>query len=60
MKAMECSLLLASVLLGSVAHPADLVSHASLTLEGAKAIAASAVQFAHEHAAPGAAIADRG
>lgn len=57
MKRMGRSLLLSSVLLGSVAHPADLVSHASLTLEGAKGIAATAVQFARDHAAPGAAIA---
>ncbi len=35
----------------------DLVSRPNLTLEGGKSIAATALRYAHEHAAPGAAVA---
>jgi glc operon protein GlcG len=50
-------LVLAGWLSCAGARAAEVDTHASLTLEGAKAIAAAAVQFAREHAAPGAAIA---
>jgi uncharacterized protein GlcG (DUF336 family)/mannose-6-phosphate isomerase-like protein (cupin superfamily) len=50
-------LALMGLLLGTVAHSADLVSRPTLTLDGAKALAAAAFQFAREHAAPGAAVA---
>jgi glc operon protein GlcG len=51
--------LLALLLLGTVpvALAADFVSRATLTIDGAKAVAAEAIRYAHDHAAPGAAIA---
>jgi glc operon protein GlcG len=57
MKSLTPWLLLAGLLSSSAGRTADIASHASLTLDGAKAIAATALQYAHEHAAPGAAIA---
>ena len=45
-----------SLTLGA-AHAADFVSRPTLTIEGAKAVAGAAIRYAHEHAAPGAAIA---
>jgi glc operon protein GlcG len=41
----------------SGAHAADIVNRPTLTSDGAKAIASSAIRYAHDHAAPGAAIA---
>jgi glc operon protein GlcG len=57
MKSLAPWLLLAGMLCSSAGRTADIANHASLTLDGAKAIAAFALQYAHEHAAPGAAIA---
>jgi uncharacterized protein GlcG (DUF336 family) len=57
MKSLTHLLLLAGLLSSSVGRAAELANHPSLTLDGAKAIAASALQYAHEHTAPGAAIA---
>jgi uncharacterized protein GlcG (DUF336 family)/mannose-6-phosphate isomerase-like protein (cupin superfamily) len=48
--------LLAS-LVGTVAPAADIANRATLTLDGAKTIASLALDYAHEHNAPGAAIA---
>ncbi len=39
------------------AHAADIVNRPSLTIDGAKAVANTAIRYAHDHAAPGAAIA---
>jgi glc operon protein GlcG len=41
----------------AVAHGADFVDRPTLTSDGAKAVAGAAIRYAHEHAAPGAAIA---
>jgi glc operon protein GlcG len=38
-------------------HAADFTSRPALTIDGAKSLAATAIRYAHEHAAPGAAIA---
>lgn len=38
-------------------HGADFVSRPTLTIDGAKSIAGDAIRYAHEHVAPGAAIA---
>jgi glc operon protein GlcG len=39
------------------ARAADFVSRPTLTIDGAKSVAGAAIRYAHEHAAPGAAIA---
>ncbi len=51
---------IALLLLGlthTASRAADIVSRPSLTVDGAKAVAAAAIRYAHEHSAPGAAIA---
>jgi glc operon protein GlcG len=39
------------------AHAAEIVNRPTLTIDGAKAVASTAIRYAHEHAAPGAAVA---
>jgi glc operon protein GlcG len=39
------------------AHAIDVVNRPTLTIDGAKSVAADALRYAHDHAAPGAAIA---
>lgn len=52
-----CLLMVLAALSCSGAHGADVLSRPTLTLDGAKSIAGFAIQYAHEHSAPGAAIA---
>jgi glc operon protein GlcG len=50
--------LMCIALLGSLdSQAANVVTHSTLTTDGAKAIASTAIEYAHAHAAPGAAIA---
>jgi len=48
---------LVAALSGVGAYASDLVSRPTLTLEGAKSLAATAIHYGHEHGAPGAAVA---
>src|SRR5271165_2714921 len=50
-------LLLLAILTGANARAGDIDRRPTLTLDGAKSIASTAIRYAHEHGAPGAAIA---
>lgn len=54
---MKYSLGLAGLIVTTAAFGADFVNQPTLTLEGAKRVAAAAVEFARAHNAPGASIA---
>ncbi len=46
-----------AILTGAHARASDIASRSTLTSDGAKSIASAAIRYAHEHGAPGAAIA---
>ena len=46
-----------ATLVGATVHAGDIAERPTLTLDGAKSIATNAIRYAHEHGAPGAAIA---
>jgi len=53
----HAGLIALSALLAQAAHGADVESHPTLTLEGARHVAAAALDYARAHGAPGAAVA---
>ena len=57
LRSVQSLLLVILTALSLIAHGADVASRPTLTLDGAKRIAGFAIQYAHEHGAPGAAIA---
>jgi uncharacterized protein GlcG (DUF336 family) len=57
MKLLNCIALGVVASFAGTALAADVASHRALTADGAKALAAVAIEYAHAHAAPGAAVA---
>ncbi len=54
---MPTTLLVLMIGISAAANAADFVSRPTLTIDGAKSVAGAAIRYAHDHSAPGAAIA---